>query len=121
MCEFLIWFGLVGCALANGFIFDYVSGPEKSAFMVIISCIAAIILGLHRVFTRNWHVPENESDPPHQMVFGISAGVTFFVLVIVLLSVKTGDASWGAVVGVITAFVCFLIAYIKEHKYVEIY
>jgi len=121
MRMFYIWLGFIGCALANGFIFDYVSEPEKSTYIVIISCIAAILLILHRVVTRHWHVPKTESDPRHQMVFGISAGVSFFVTIIVLLSVKTDDASWGAVVGVTTAFVCFLLAYTKEYNYTEIY
>ena len=54
------------------------------------------------------------------MVFGLSAGVSFFIGIIVLLSVKTNDASWGAAVGMGTAFICFLLAYLKEYKYTEV-
>lgn len=116
----LLWVGFVCCALANGLIFDYVNDTEKYNYMMIVGVIALILLIIHRIYTRKWYIPKEKSDPQHSMVFGLSAGVSFFIGIIVLLSVKTNDASWGAAVGMGTAFICFLLAYLKEYKYTEV-
>jgi len=117
---FSLWIGLVCCAIANGVIFDYVDEPNKTICMMIPSIIALILLVVHRIYTRNWTKPIDENHPSYPTVFTISTGVTFFILMITLLSVKTNDASWGAAIGVGSAFVFFFIAWLKEMKYCRI-
>ena len=114
---FLLWLSFVCCGIANGVIYDYVCESDRLNYMMVVGAIALILLFIHRIFTRNWKRAESDTDPHHPMVFGISTGISFFVVVITLLSVKTNDASWGAAIGVCTAFVCFLLSYLKEMKY----
>ena len=117
---FLLWIGLICCAIANGVIYDYVDGEQKLISMMIPSGIALILLIIHRIYTRNWTKPIDDKHPSYPTVFTVSTGITFFVGVIILLSVKTNDASWGAAVGVGSAFVFFAIALLKEMKYCRI-
>ena len=117
---FLLWIGLICCAIANGVIYDYVDEEQRLISMMIPSIIAVILLIIQRIYTRNWTKPIDENHPSYPTVFTVSTGVTFFVCVITLLSVKTNDASWGAVVGVGSAFVFFAIALLKEMKYCRI-
>ena len=117
---FALWIGLICCAIANGVIYDYVDENHKLIGILIPSIIALILLVIHRIYTRNWTKPIDDKYPGYPTVFTISTGVSFFVLIITLLSVKTNDASWGAAVGVGSAFVFFLIAWLKEMKYCRI-
>lgn len=117
----LLWFCFVCCGIANGLIFDHVNEAVKYNYMVVVGVVALILLVVHRIITRRWYKPMKDSDPQHQLVFGLSTGVSCFVGIITLLSYKTNDASLGACVGVGTAFLCFLLAYLKEMKYTSVY
>lgn len=118
---FLLWIGLVCCSIANGIIYDNVDCSERFNYILIPCIIASILLITHFIITNKWEKTVINGRSFHPTVFTISAGVSFFVLIITLLSVKTNDASWGAAVGVTSAFVFFVIAALTEIRYVKVF
>ena len=118
---FLLWIGLVCCSIANGIIYDNVDCSERFNYILIPCIIASILLITHFIMTNKWEKTVINGRSLHPTVFTISAGVSLFVLIITLLSVKTNDASWGAAVGVTSAFVFFVIAALTEIRYVKVF
>ena len=118
---FLLWIGLVCCSIANGIIYDNVDCSERFNYILIPCIIASILLITHFIVTSKWEKTINNGRSLHPTVFSISAGVSFFVLIITLLSVKTNDASWGAAVGVTSAFVFFVVASLTEVRYTKLF
>ena len=114
---FLIWLGLICCGVANGLIYDHVQAPQSYYHMVISSIIAIILLIVHRIYTRNWHSPTDEADPHYTVIFGGSAIISFIVGFASIFAVHTGEVSWGFLIALVTVFISFGIASLREMHY----
>lgn len=117
MVIFLLWLGLICCAVANGLIYDRVQAPEINHYLLIVGLVAAILLAIHRFYTRHWEAIEDEHSK-HSSVFISSTIVSVIVGVSSLFAVHVGEVSWGFPFGCFTAFVLFGVAALKERKYV---
>lgn len=114
----LLWLGLICCGMANGLIYDHVEAPQSYYYMMIPSIIAVILLVVHRIYTRHWYSPTDESDPHHTIMFGGSVAISFIVGLSSLFAVRTGEVSWGFFIACVTMFVSFCIARMRESAYV---
>jgi len=118
MVILLIWFGLICCGVANGLIYDHVLAPQSYYYMMIPSIIAVILLIVHRVYTRHWYGPTDEGDPHYTIMFGGSATISFIVGVSSLFAIRTGEVSWGFFIALLTMFIAFCIARMREVIYI---
>jgi hypothetical protein len=114
---FFIWLGLICCGVANGLIYDHVQAPQSYYYMVIPSILAVILLVVHHIYTRNWYDAIDEGDEQHSPIFGGSACLSFVAGFAAIFVVQTGEASWGFFIALMTMFVSFCLARIKEADY----
>ena len=86
----LIWLGIVGCGIANGFLYSGFGTPENFVFVLCSSALCAFLLIIHRRITKDWEVPDNPwTDGFHfpffriSMFFGTMGLVIFLAILIV--------------------------------------
>ena len=117
MVIFLIWLGLVLCGVANGLIYDHVQAPQSYYYMVIPGIVAVIILVVHGVYTRHWYGAIDEGDEHHPSIFGGSACISFVAGFSSIFVIRVGEASWGFFIALMTMFVLFCLARMREEDY----
>jgi len=110
----LLWLGLVCCGVANGLIYDHVETFQGYYYMMIPSMVAVILLIVHRIYTRNWYGPTGKGNPHHPSIFGGSAAISFIVGFASIFAVRTGEVSWGFIIALVTMFMAFGIASLRE-------
>jgi len=117
MVIFLLWIGLVCCAVANGLIYDHVNVPDKYYYMMIVCLVAAVLLVVHRIYTKHWY-PIKDVNSQHGPIFIASMFTSFVVGGSSLFAVHVGEVSWGFSFGCLTGFILFGIAASKENSYI---
>ena len=119
----LIWIGLICCGVASGLIYDHVEVPHSYYYMVIPSAIAIMLLVIHYHYTMDWCKPRNKAKKngirhQHFQVFGLSAMFSAAAFLSSVLSVRSGETSWGFFIGSAMVAVSFFIATARESNYV---
>ncbi len=90
---------LICCGIANWFVFDRFSGPEKYFCMLLVALICLVLIIVHRRRTKDWcNDGHDDYDEDHSMIFVPSTFASFVAILFGLFSC----ASLGFFVGVLT-------------------
>ena len=117
MKVFLIWIGIIGCGVANGFLYAGFGTPENLAFVLCTSIVCAFLLIIHRRVTKNWKVPDiSWTDGFHFPFFRISLFFSVFILIMLFVM---QEATTTGIVACISVALASLIGYTRERKYTE--
>ena len=112
---FLIWLGIVGCGVANGFLFSDFGFPENLVFVFCSSIVCAVILLIHRRITKDWKKPLDPWTEGFRFpVFGLTLFFSVFGL-IMLFVLKEANAT--AIVTCSTIAIVSFVAYRRECNY----
>lgn len=114
---FLIWLGIIGCGIANGFLSSGFGFPENLVFVLSSSTVCAFILFIHRRVTKDWRPPLDPwTEVPHVPIFS----VTFSIFIAVLLFIFK-EANVTNIVACASVAIASYVAYKKELVYTEVW
>ena len=130
----LIFLVILGCSIANGFIFAGYGFPENIVFMVPVSLIIVGTLILYWIMSKDWEMPDNEWDNdghharPFCFMFGLSLAAAILSLLIFVMSKYSTTSSLNSkeiqvlivvLVSSISAAISYGIASLRERKYAD--
>jgi hypothetical protein len=118
-----LWFGLICCGVAIGFIYDHVQAPQSCYYMVAIGTLDVILLIYHRVYTRNWwkqgeKIKKGNKTRYSFRPFGETAKLSIVLFASSILFLDAGEVSWGFLIGSAMVMVSFFMATAIESDYV---
>ena len=118
---FIVWLALICCSIANGILFACKELPYRWIYIICSSLVGLFFLCIYNHHTKKWckNIEGNQSirydnkyhyrDP----LFYSSAMASFIFLIFGCVA----GINPGIIVGIVTAFVLFAIAAIRESKY----
>lgn len=128
----LVFFVILGCSVANGFVFVEHGFPENLVFMAPISLIIVGTLVLYWWVTKNWEKPNDEWDSgrharPFSFMFGLSLAVALLSLLILVMNFSATSSLnpmeiqvlITVLVSSISATISYGIASIRERNYAD--
>ena len=117
MKVFLIWIGVIGCGVANGFLYTRFGSPENLVFVLCASAVCVALLIFHRRISKNWKASDNpwieESRFPF---FRISLFFSVFILIMLFI---VEEVTTTGIVACISVALASLIGHTRERKYTE--
>lgn len=125
MKVFLIWIGIIGCGVANGFLYAGFGMPENLAFVLCTSIVCAFLLIIHRRVTKNWKVPDIPwTDGFHFPFFRISmcfsvVGLVMFLAVLFISEEKNETEIVAKIISCISVALASFVGYVRERQYTE--
>ena len=112
---FLIWLGIIGCGVANGFLFSDFGFPENLVFVFCSSIVCAFILLIHRRITKDWEKPLDLWTEAFRFpVFQLTLFFSIFGLIMLIVA---READTTVIVACSTIAVASFIAYRRECNY----
>ena len=114
---FLTWIGVIGCGVANGFLYTRFGSPENLVFVLCASAVCAALLIIHRRISRNWKASDDPWTEGFRFpFFRISLFFSVFIL-IMLFIVK--EATTTGIVACVSVAIASFIAHLREREYTQ--
>lgn len=114
---FLIWLGVIGCGVANGFLYAGFGTPENLAFVLCTSIVCAFFLIIHRRISRNWKASDDPWTEGFRFPF-FRISLFFSVFILIMLFILKETNSTGIVACISVALASF-VGYIRESRYTD--
>ena len=114
---FLIWLGVIGCGVANGFLYSRFGMPENLVFVLCASAVCTALLIIHRRITKNWKAPDDPwSEGFRFPYFRISLFFSVFILIMLFI---LKEANSTGIVACISVALASFVGYIRESRYTD--
>ncbi len=115
---FLIWLGIIGCGIANGFLLSGFGFPENLVFVLCSSIVCAFILFIHRRVTKDWRPHLDPwTEVPHVPIFSITLSFSIFIAVLLFIFREDNVTN---IVACVSVAIASYVAYKKELDYTEV-
>ncbi len=115
MKVFLIWLGIIGCGIANGFLYSRFGTPENLVFVLCASVVCADLLIIHRRITKNWKASDDPWTEGFRFPF-FRISLFFSVFILIMLFVLQEATATGIVACISIALASF-IGHTREQQY----
>ena len=112
MKVFLIWIGIIGCGVANGFLYTRFGSPENLVFVLFASAVCVALLIFHRLISKNWKASDGFRFP----LFRISLFFSLFILTMLFIM---QEATTTGIVACISVALASFMGHIRERRYTE--
>ena len=117
MKVFLIWIGIIGCGVANGYLYTRFGSPENLVFVLCASVVCAALLIIHRRITKNWKASDDPWTEGFRFPF-FRMSLFFSVFIMIMLFVLQEATTTGIVACISVALASF-VGYVRERRYTE--
>ena len=108
----LTWLGVIGCGVANGFLYTRFGSPENLVFVLCASAVCVALLIFHRLISKNWKASDGFRFP----LFRISLFFSLFILTMLFIM---QEATTTGIVACISVALASFMGHIRERQYTE--
>ena len=112
---FLTWIGVIGCGVANGFLYTRFGSPENLVFVLCASAVCVALLIIHRRISRNWKASDDPWTEGFRFPF-FRISLFFSVFVLIMLFIMQEATTTGIVACISVALASFM-GHIRERQY----
>ena len=114
---FLTWLGVIGCGVANGFLYTRFGSPENLVFVLCASAVCVALLIIHRRISRNWKASDDPWTEGFRFPF-FRISLFFSVFILIMLFVVE-EATTTGIVACISVAIASFIAHLREREYTQ--